>query len=149
MTATSDDAINKLIAQMKGMYTDTVIDHAINTRNFGQMPDYDGMGKATSSCGETIQTWLKVKDGVVTKASFETDGCAATLACGSMATELAKGKNILDAQKIKQKDILEALEGLPDHNQELALVASKAIKNAVVDYLAIKREPWKKTYRKM
>ena len=149
MTATPDDAINRLIVQMKGMYTDTVIDHAINTRNFGQMPDYDGMGKATSSCGETIQTWLKVKDGVVTKASFETDGCAATLACGSMATELAKGKNILDAQKIKQKDILEALEGLPDHNQELALVASKAIKNAVVDYLAIKREPWKKTYRKM
>ena len=148
MTATPDDTIHRLIAQMKGMYTDTVIDHAINTRNFGQMPDYDGMGKATSSCGETIQTWLKVKDGVVTEVSFETDGCAATLACGSMATELAKGKNILDAQKIKQKDILEALEGLPDHNQELAQVASKAIKNAVVDYLAIKRDPWKKTYRK-
>jgi len=93
--------------------------------------------------------WLKVKDGNVIKASFETDGCAATLACGSMATELTLGKNVLDAQKIKQKDILEALNGLPDHNQELAQVASKAIKNAVVDYLAIKRDPWKKTYRKM
>ena len=42
----------------------------------------------------------------------------------------------------------EALDGLPDHNQELAQVASKAIKNAVKDYLEIKRDPWKKTYRK-
>jgi nitrogen fixation NifU-like protein len=125
-----------------------VIDHAINTRNFGQMQDYDGTGTATSSCGETIQMWLKVKDNKVVKASFETDGCAATLACGSISTELIKGKNVLDAQKIKQEDILDALNGLPDHNQELAQVASTAIKNAVVDYLAIKRDPWKKTYRK-
>ena len=93
--------------------------------------------------------WLKVKDDKVTQASFETDGCAATLACGSMATEMAIGKDVLDAQKIKQKDILEALEDLPDHNQELAKVASRAIKNAVSDYLIIKRDPWKKTYRKM
>jgi len=149
MTADSDDMINKVIAQMKGIYTNKVIDHAINTRNFGQMTDYDGIGKATSSCGETIQMWLKVKDGVVREASFETDGCAATLACGSMATELALGKDVLDAQKIKQKDILDALGGLPDHNQDLALIASKAMKNAIVDYLAIKRDPWKKTYRKM
>jgi len=134
---------------MKGTYSDEVIDHAINTRNFGQMPDWDGIGSATSTCGETIQMWLKVKDGKVTKASFETDGCAATIACGSIATELATGKNILNAQKIRQKDIIEALNGLPDHNQELALVASKAIKNAIRDYLVIKREPWKKTYRKL
>ena len=149
MSTNSDDVINRVIALMKGIYTDTVIDHAINTRNFGQMPDYDGTGTAKSSCGETMQIWLKIKDGKVVKASFETDGCAATLACGSVATELAKGKDILDAQKIKQKEILKALEGLPDHNQELAQVASKAIKNAVSDYLMIKRDPWKKTYRKM
>ena len=104
MTSNSDEIIKRVIDQMKGMYTDKVIDHAINTRNFGSMPDYDGMGKATSSCGETIQMWLKVKNDEVVKASFETDGCAATLACGSIATELTKGKNILDAQKIKQKE---------------------------------------------
>lgn len=149
MTTNSDDVLERVISQMKGIYTDVVIDHAINTRNLGHMPDYDGMGKATSSCGETIHMWLKVKDDKVTQASFETDGCAATLACGSMATEMAIGKDVLDAQKIKQKDILEALEGLPDHNQELAKVASRAIKNAVSDYLVIKRDPWKKTYRKM
>ena len=149
MTTDSDDVLERAISQMKGIYTDVVIDHAINTRNFGRMPDYDGMGKATSSCGETIHMWLKVKDDKVTQASFETDGCAATLACGSMATEMAIGKDVLDAQKIKQKDILEALEDLPDHNQELAKVASRAIKNAVSDYLIIKRDPWKKTYRKM
>jgi len=149
MATNHDDVISRVIAQMKGTYSDEVIDHAINTRNFGQMPDWDGIGSATSTCGETIQMWLKVKDGKVTKASFETDGCAATIACGSIATELATGKNILNAQKIRQKDIIEALNGLPDHNQELALVASKAIKNAIRDYLVIKREPWKKTYRKL
>jgi nitrogen fixation NifU-like protein len=149
MTTDSDDVLERAISRMRGIYTNVVIDHAINTRNFGHMPDYDGMGKATSSCGETIHMWLKVKDGKVEKASFETDGCAATLACGSMATEMAIGKDVLDAQKIKQKDILEALEGLPNHNQELATVASRAIKNAVSDYLVIKRDPWKKTYRKM
>jgi nitrogen fixation NifU-like protein len=149
MTKKPDNVLNGVIAQMKDTYSDEVIDHTINTRNFGRMLNWDGIGSATSTCGETIRIWLKVKDGKVTKASFETDGCAASIACGSMATELAIGKDVSSAQKIKQKNILEALNGLPDYNQELALIASKAIKGAIHDYLALKREPWKKAYRKL
>ncbi|MBT3363866.1 MAG: iron-sulfur cluster assembly scaffold protein [Chloroflexi bacterium] len=144
-----DEATTKVIAQMKGTYTDTVIDYAINTRNFGRLADWDGIGTASSSCGETIQMWIKVAGGKISKASFETDGCAATLACGSMAAEMITGKDVAGALKITQKAILDALGGLPDHNQELALVAAKAVKNAIRDFLALKREPWKKAYRKL
>ena len=134
---------------MKGMYSDTVIDYAINARNFGRLSDWDGIGTTTSSCGEIIRMWLKVKEGKIARASFETDGCAATLACGGMATEMITGKSVVTAQRITQKAILDRLGGLPDHNQELALVAAKAIKDAIRDFLALKREPWKKAYRKL
>jgi len=65
-----------------------------------------------------------------------------------MTTELAKGKSIAEARKISQENVLDALGGLPEESQHCALLASNALKEAIKDYLAIKREPWKKTYRK-
>ncbi|MBE0431823.1 MAG: iron-sulfur cluster assembly scaffold protein, partial [Dehalococcoidia bacterium] len=71
-----------------------------------------------------------------------------SIASGSMVTEMARGKSIKEAQRITQGDVLDALRGLPDESKHCALLAADTLKAAIRDYIAMKREPWKRAYRK-
>jgi len=95
-----------------------------------------------------MQIWLKVNDGKVVGSTFWTDGCSATVACGSMATEMIRGEDVAQVLAISQSDILETLGGLPEGNLHCALLAANTVKAAIQDYIAIRKEPWKKAYRK-
>jgi len=135
-----------IIEDMKRDHSEKTIDHFLNPRNLGRITTPDGFGEIISPRGSTMQIYLKVKDGKVTNASFWTDGCGCSIASGSMVTELAKGKSVLEAQKITQQDILHALGGLPDDDVHCALLAANTLKEALKDHLAIKNEPWKRNY---
>ena len=142
------DEIQELVmAEARSTYTETVIDHAMNPRNVGSLPDYDGFASVTGPCGDTMKIWLKVKNNIVANATFWTDGCGASIAAGSMTTELARGKGIAQALSITQQDVLEALGGLPEKSAHCALLAANTLKEAIKDYLALKNEPWKRAYR--
>ena len=129
------------------IYTETAVDHSLKPRNLGALDDPDGYTRYTGHCGDTVEVWLQVKDDIITEISFRSDGCSATVATGSMVTELAKGRNLAEAQKIGQRDVLDALGGLPQGNEHCALLAAAALKEAIRDYQAMKRDPWKKAYR--
>jgi len=134
-------------AEMRKVYSETTIDHAMNPRNLGELENAEGFGKITGPCGDTMEIWLRVKNGTVADATFLTDGCGTSIASGSMITELAKGKSISQAQKISQQDVLSALDGLPEESEHCALLAANTLKAAIRDYLAMEREPWKRDYR--
>jgi len=147
--ASEFDELQKLImADMRKVYSETTIDHIINPRNLGDMADASGFGRVTGPCGDTIEIWLKVKNGIVAEATFLTDGCGTSVASGSMATELAKGRSIPEVLKVSQQDILEALGGLPKESAHCALLAANTLKEAIKDYITLKKEPWKRAYRK-
>lgn len=148
MTDKFDELEKEILAEMKKIYSETVIDHAMNPRNFGSITNADGFGYSTTSCEETMKIWLRVKDGKILDAAFWTNGCSSTVACGSIATEIIKGKDIAQALAITQGDIIQALNGLPDSNHHCALLAANAVKAAIQDYISLKKEPWKKAYRK-
>lgn len=143
-----DELEKEIMAEMKKIYSETVVDHAMNPRNIGNMPNADGFGSSTSSCGETMEIWLKVKDSKIADAAFWTNGCSSTIACGSVATEIVKGEDVAQALAINQSDIVKALDGLPEGNHHCALLAVNAVKAAIQDYISLKKEPWKKAYRK-
>jgi nitrogen fixation NifU-like protein len=143
-----DDLQALVMADARKIYSETVIDHAMNPRNLGEMSDADGYARVTGSCGDTMEIWLKVMDGIIIQATFYTDGCGTSIASGSMITDMAKGKSITETQKIGQKNVLDALGGLPDESEHCALLAANTLREAVRDYIAMKREPWKKAYRK-
>jgi nitrogen fixation NifU-like protein len=134
--------------QMRKIYSETVIDHAMNPRNLGDMEDADGFARVTGPCGDTMEIWLRAKNGNLIDATFLTDGCGTSVASGSMVTEMAKGKNVTEAQKISQQDVLTALDGLPEESQHCALLAADTLKEAIRNYQAMKKETWKKPYRK-
>lgn len=138
-----------VMEDMRKTYSEKVIDHFLNPRNLGELEDADGLGKITGPCGDTMQICLRVKDGRITEATFMTDGCGTTIACGSMTTELAKGKAVTEALKITQEDILKSLDGLPEDDIHCSLLAADTLREALRDYTFLQKEPWKRAYRRV
>jgi len=134
--------------EMRKTYSEITIDHAMNPRNVGDMADANGFAKVTGPCGDSMEIRLKVNNDTIVGATFMTDGCGTTIASGSIVTEMAKEKNIIEARKISSQDVLNALGGLPEESQHCALLAANTMKAAIRDYLAMKKEPWKRAYRK-
>ena len=129
------DEINReLLVDMKRAYSPNVIDRFLHPRNLGALDDADGHARVTGPCGDTMEIWLRVADGGIARAGFMTDGCGPTIACGSMATELAGQTTVEAAKNISQEDILKALGGLPRESEHCALLASITLKKAVAGY---------------
>jgi len=147
-----DDPFKELeqsvMEDMKRVYSEKTIDHFLKPRNLGEIPAPDGFGRITGPCGDTMEIYLKVRDDKVINASFWTDGCGPSIASGSMVTEMAKRVNIGEAQRISQPDVLTALGGLPEESEHCALLAANTLKEAIKDYLAFKKEPWKRAYHR-
>ncbi len=148
MSSELDDLQAMVMADARKIYYETVINHAMNPRHLGTMQDADGFARVTGPCGDTMEVWLKVNNNTVTNIKFMTDGCGTSIASGSMMTVLAKGKSIAEAIKISQRDILDALGGLPEESEHCALLAANTLKAAIRDCLAMQRELWKRAYRK-
>jgi nitrogen fixation NifU-like protein len=148
MTSEFDELQELILEDARKIYSETTIDHFMKPRNLGNMGDADGFGRVTGSCGDTMEIWLKVKNGTIANATFMTDGCGTSIASGSMVTELVKGRSVNEARKTSQQDVLGALGGLPKESEHCALLAADTLKEAIKDYMMIEREPWKKAYRK-
>ena len=86
--------------------------HAEHPRNQGLLPNPEGQAEVTGICEDTISFQVRLKDDVIDDVCFQANGCGFTLACGSMTTELVRGKNIRDVLGITGKQIEEALGGL-------------------------------------
>ena len=147
MATELDDSQKRALGEMQGVYTETVIDHALHPRNFGEMPGADGFASTISAGSDNIKMWLRVRNDRITETSFWTDACAATIASLSMTTELVKGRTASEAMMIGPQEVLQALGGLPEGNVHCAVQAASILKEALRDYQVIKKEPWKKTYR--
>jgi len=134
--------------ELKDVFSPAAIEHALNPRNLGRMENADSYARVTGPCGDTMEIWLAAEDNKIEQATFETDGCLTTIAAGSVATEMVKNKKINEALQIEPQSILEALGGLPKESEHCALLAANTLKAAVRDYITMKREPWKRAYRK-
>ena len=117
------------------LYTETVMDHFMHPRNVGEIENPDGVGQVgNAKCGDIMKMYLKIKNNIIEDVKFETFGCGSAIASSSMATELIKGKTIEDALAVTNKQVVDALGGLPAHKLHCSVLAEEAIKAAVKDY---------------
>ena len=86
MTSAGEIPQENLRTEMGKTYSETVVEHALHPRNLGNKDDADGFAQITGSCGESMEIWLKVKNDIITEATFMTDGCGTSIAAGSMVT---------------------------------------------------------------
>ena len=117
------------------LYTETVMDHFTHPRNVGEIPDADGVGEVgNAKCGDIMKIYLKIEDDIIKDVKFETFGCGSAIASSSMATELIKGKTIEEALAVTNKQVVDALGGLPAYKLHCSVLAEESIKAAVKNY---------------
>ena len=127
------------------LYTDTVMDHFMHPRNVGEIPNADGVGEVgNAKCGDIMKMYLKINGDIIEDVKFETFGCGSAIASSSMATELIKGKTIDEALAVTNKQVVDALGGLPAHKLHCSVLAEEAIKSAVKDYYDRNNIPYDK-----
>jgi nitrogen fixation NifU-like protein len=128
-----------IMEDARKIYSEKVIERWLNPTNLGKIRNPDGFAKIKGPCGDTMQISFKVKDSRLSKIKFKTNGCASSIASGSMTTELAQGKKPEEAAEISQQMILDALDGLPEESVHCALLASNTLKEAVKNYSESKK----------
>ena len=111
------------------LYTETVMDHFTHPRNVGEIPDASGVGEVgNAKCGDIMKMYLKIKDDRIEDAKFETFGCGSAIASSSM------GKTVDEALAVTNKQVVDALGGLPAYKLHCSVLAEESIKAAVKDY---------------
>jgi nitrogen fixation NifU-like protein len=129
------------MADVWSLYSEKVMEHVKNPRNVGEIENPDGIGHVGNPvCGDIMELYIKVNDGVITDAKFKTFGCGAAIATSSMVTEMVKGKTIEEALEISNRAVAEALDGLPPIKMHCSVLAEEALKSAIEDYLAKSKE---------
>ncbi|OFV99214.1 MAG: hypothetical protein A3F68_01250 [Acidobacteria bacterium RIFCSPLOWO2_12_FULL_54_10] len=114
------------------MFTQQLLDYFYNPRNAGELPSPAITTEATNpACGDILQLSVLVKDGMIEAVRFKAQGCVASVACGSILTEIAKGKTLAEAAQIKAEDLSNSLGGLPQHSRHAALLAIDALQTVI------------------
>lgn len=126
-------------------YSKKVLEHFTRPHNQGVIKNASGVGMVGNPvCGDLMKIYIKVKNDkqkgeFIEDIKFETLGCASAIATSSMITDLAKGKTIVEAQKITRNDVADALEGLPPIKMHCSNLADEALCEAIKDYKMSKK----------
>jgi len=103
--------------------------------NVGVIENPDAALAYTGPCGDTIKLFLKIGEvDVIDEAKFQYLGCPASAACGSILTQMIKGKTLLEAKKITEDDLLRELGGLPGEECHCAKLAVTTLQKTISKY---------------
>jgi nitrogen fixation NifU-like protein len=106
--------------------------HVLNPRNSGPIEDATGVGcVGIPGEGRYIKIYVVVMDDTIQRASYECNGCPASIASASVVCQVATRKSVGFADVIEPKDVLVLLGGLPDGKQEMADMAVTALREAL------------------
>ena len=96
---------------MAAPYSQIILDHFRNPRNYGSLPSPDiSYEDVNPLCGDRIRIELQVKEGIVEAARFKGDGCAISLAAASILTELILGAKVSQGDPVSADQLLSSLE---------------------------------------
>lgn len=113
-------------------YSEIFKDHLANPRRAGELPDADVVVEETNPvCGDRLRLSLRWREEVIEEARFLAYGCAPTLVCGSVLTEMLSGMSRAEAERVTRQDIVSAIGGLPARKRHAAALAIETLRAAL------------------
>jgi nitrogen fixation NifU-like protein len=125
----------KIQSEIKDPFSKIAFEHYLKTDNKGVLSNPDGYASLTGKCGDTIDIFLRFEGNRVIKASYQTNGCAWSNICGSLAAEMTLDKEPDEILEITGEAILEALGHLPENEAHCAFLAAESVQAALHDYM--------------
>lgn len=117
------------------LYSKKVMERFRDAKNYGKIENADGIGKVGNpKCGDVMWIYIKVEDGKIMDAKYETFGCVAAIATSSIAIDMIMNKPVEEALTLTNKAVAEALDGLPPEKLHCSMLAEEGIKAAIEDY---------------
>ena len=112
---------------MDSEYTKIVKDHFFHPRNVGRLTSPSGSGTVGNpSCGDVMTIDITVEDNHIKEAKFQTYGCAAAIASGSITTEIIKGKSIDECMRLKMDEAKQILKKIADTLDHKVIIPNKS-----------------------
>lgn len=115
----------------RAIYSTKVLEQARNPENLGRMEAPDAHAIITGWCGDTMEIYLRLNGNTIQEATFLTDGCGPSVACGSMLTTMVQGMALNAANRIDPADLILALDGLPEESAHCAELAVNTLRQAI------------------
>ena len=131
-----DDLQQQIIEEELEEFNEHIVELFHNPKNWGKPEGEELITEKAykGPCGDTMQFFLKIDNGIIKNAHFITDGCGASVATGSQTTLMIKGKSLEEAEQLEAQEIDEALHGLPDDHKHCAELAVRTLQRAIKKY---------------
>jgi nitrogen fixation NifU-like protein len=129
------DLQEQILSDARKIFSEKVIELFLEPANVGELEEPDGSATYTGPCGDTMSIFLRTRDGRIEEASFVTDGCGPTIACGSLVTDLAKGKTVEEAMSLSPEEVLDRLGGLPESHVHCPTLVITTLRKALENLL--------------
>lgn len=118
------------------LYSDTLLDHFRNPRNYGSLPSPDvAYEEFNPLCGDRIRIELEIRDNRIAAARFVGDGCAISIAAASMLTVLVLDADIDQSAVISSEKLISSLKSdIKPSRMKCALLPLDALRSCVKIY---------------
>ena len=123
----------QIIERARAVYSAKVIEEFCHPKNLGRMSAPNACGIVHGWCGDTMEIYLRLNGDRIREATFMSDGCGPTVACGSMLTTMARGVSLEEASQITPQVLLAALDGLPEESVHCAELAISTLREAIAN----------------
>jgi nitrogen fixation NifU-like protein len=102
---------------------------------FGRMNAPTASSFLKGLCGDEMEFYLYIHDGIIEDVKYYTEGCQDTKACGLAVAKRAKGKSVMEALAISPREVIDSLGRLSEEGRHCAILAVSTLYRAIADYL--------------
>lgn len=92
------------MSKLRELYQEVIVDHSRHPRNFSVLSEANRQAKGFNPlCGDKLDLYLRVENGIILEASFQGEGCAISTASASLLTEFLPGKTLQEVQTMFER----------------------------------------------
>ena len=123
-------------SELRELYQQVILDHNKSPRNFRVIENANHYSEGFNPlCGDRIDVYLDVENGIVKDISFQGRGCAISKASASLMSSMVKGKTVEEAEKLFEK-FHDLITGKLDDDPDIEELGKLAVFAGVRDFPA-------------